>query len=120
MTDHAQGRRRLSRLALATSLVAGSAAAQEPGAGAQDLAKKLSNPVASLISVPFQQNFDFGLGPVADDGNTGVKSTLNIQPVVPLEIGEDWTLILRTILPVITQDDVRASGSSESGLGDVL
>lgn len=82
-----------------------------------DLAKKLANPISDLISVPFQSNLDFGVGP----GN-GTKSTTNIQPVIPFGINEDWNLITRTILPVIDQEGLAASGDSldEFGLGDTL
>jgi hypothetical protein len=69
------------------------------------LAKQLSNPVAALISVPFQLNYDSGYGSGSD------KWTLNIQPVVPISISDDWNMISRTILPVITQGD--------TGLGDI-
>lgn len=80
-----------------------------------DLAQKLSNPVASLISVPFQFNYDSGYGPL-----NGHKSTLNIQPVIPISINEDWNVISRTIIPVIAQDDVAGDSGSQFGLGDVL
>lgn len=69
---------------------------------AAELAKQLSNPVASLISVPFQANYDTGVGPTDD----GWKFTLNVQPVVPISINEDWNVIVRTILPIIAQKDV--------------
>jgi hypothetical protein len=79
------------------------------------LALKLQNPVAALISVPFQSNFEWGGGPRSE----GFKYTLNIQPVIPISISEDWNLISRTILPVIEQDDV-VPNSSQAGLGDTL
>src|SRR5215467_14574850 len=86
-----------------------------PEGSAQELAKKLSNPVASLISVPFQSNFDFGLGPNED----GFRYTLNFQPVIPITLTPNWNLISRTILPVIHQSDVVGTGS-QTGLGDVV
>ncbi len=72
---------------------------------ADALAKQLSNPVAALISVPFQLNWDTGYD-AADD-----KWLLNIQPVVPISITDDWNMISRTILPVVTQGD--------TGIGDI-
>jgi hypothetical protein len=78
-----------------------------------ELAKKLSNPVAALISVPFQSNFEFGGGP----NNDGFRYTLNIQPVVPISLNTNWNLISRTILPIISQHDMVGT-SSQSGLGD--
>jgi len=80
-----------------------------------DLAKKLQNPVANLISLPFQNNWDFGIGPKA-----AMKYTLNIQPVIPFSVSEDWNVITRTILPYIyAEEPVKGFGNHE-GLGDTL
>jgi len=91
---------------------------QEPttaseSADSAELAKKLTNPVARRISVPFQFNYDEGFGP-----QDAFKLTLNIQPVVPLSLNEEWNLIIRTIVPVVYQDPPADGISSEFGLGD--
>jgi len=91
------------------------AAGNNEAAKADELAMKLQNPIASLISVPFQSNFDFGGGPA---GN-GFQFKMNLQPVIPISLNQDWNLISRTILPVVSQDDIIGS-SSQSGLSDAL
>jgi len=82
---------------------------------AEELAKKLSNPVAAMISVPFQFNYDEDLG--AADGS---QFRLNFQPVVPISISENWNLISRTIIPIIDQSDIFPGAGSQSGVGDVV
>ncbi len=102
----------------------------------EELAKKLQNPIASLISVPFQNNFDFGGG----YNDQAFRYTLNFQPVIPISLGPDWNIISRTILPFIQQNGVipraelrnagavaagtelpriKLSPTSQTGLGDI-
>ncbi|NOV23245.1 transporter [Cupriavidus necator] len=82
----------------------------------EELAKKLSNPVAALVSVPFQFNYDRGIGPARD----GERWTMNFQPVVPVSLSEDWNLISRTIVPVTYQSSITPGSGSQAGLGDTV
>jgi hypothetical protein len=81
---------------------------------AEELAKKLSNPVASLISVPLQFNHDSDIGSAK-----GSRSFINVQPVVPISLNAEWNLISRTIVPLIDQKDIAGRSGSQSGLGDI-
>jgi hypothetical protein len=78
------------------------------------LAKEAQNPVAKLISVPFQNNFNFNVGP-----NNVTQYVLNVQPVVPFSLGEDWNLITRTVMPIINQPSAAPGAPSAFGLGDI-
>ena len=96
-------------------LAAPAGAQDAPADAAAELAKKLANPIASLISVPMQYNYDEGYGPDED----GSVNRLNVQPVIPLSLNDDWNLITRTIVPLIDQNDVPMPGMDASGLGDI-
>ena len=88
-------------------------AQETPGTSAQELADKLSNPVANMISVPFQNNIDYGIGQ-----HNGSKYTINIQPVIPFVLSPHLNLITRYILPLVDQRDVSGENTSEFGLSD--
>ena len=103
-----------TRILVAVALVASAPTARSE-TGAADLAQELTNPIADLVTVPIQMNFDDGIGP-ADDGS---KLTTNVQPVIPFDIGENWNLVTRTIVPVTYQNDIFPGAGSQFGLGDI-
>ena len=79
-----------------------------------ELAKKTQNPVSDLISVPFQNNFNFGVGPDDD-----LQYVLNIQPVYPMNLSENWNWIHRAIIPFIDQPELAPGIGDEFGLRDI-
>jgi hypothetical protein len=85
------------------------------GGDAAELAKKLSNPIASMISIPMQYNADFNAG-VSGHAH---RSYLNVQPVIPFTLNADWNLITRTIIPIVYQEELAPGQGTNTGLGDV-
>jgi len=83
--------------------------------GDAELAMKLTNPVADLVTIPIQMNYDRNIGP-RDEGR---KLQTNIQPVIPFKVNANWNLITRTIVPIIYQDDIAPGKGSQFGAGDI-
>ncbi len=100
-------------LVMLASMPATAARAQSDDAA--ELAKKLSNPIASLINVPVQYNYDEYGG--ANDG--AEVSSVSMQPVIPFALNEKWNLITRTIVPLVDQQDFPFAAMNETGLGDI-
>jgi hypothetical protein len=109
-------------LAMAESEPAGGGAAaadtkedeDQGGLSQEELAKLAQNPVANLLSFPFQNNFNFGVGP-----NHVTQYVMNFQPVIPITLNENWNLITRWILPTINQPSPAPGIRSAFGLGDL-
>ncbi len=97
----------------AVALVAGAPAAAEMSA--EELAKLAQNPVGNLISLPFQNNTNFNVGP-----DSGTQNILNIQPVIPISISGEWNIITRTIVPVISMPALGPGTEREDGIGDTV
>jgi hypothetical protein len=102
------------RLAVATALVLVAITAQAE-MSATELAKLAQNPVGNLISVPFQNNTNFNVGPY-----NGTQNILNIQPVIPIEVNKEWNIITRTIVPVISQPQLSPTTDRTNGIGDTV
>src|SRR5271156_4854399 len=107
----------LSSTLLAASFLSFGAAAQSATSAppteddTTELAKKLQNPIGDLYSIPFQNNTNFNAGP-----NKGTQDILNIQPVIPIHITEDWNVITRTILPLVWSPSLQPAQSVPFGL----
>jgi hypothetical protein len=115
-----KGRELFAPLMVVFLLAALSAQAAEPPQSTtqqtsdEELVKETQNPVADLITVPLQNNFNFGTGSKNRTVYVG-----NIQPVIPIHITEDWNLITRTIMPIINQPSLFQGTGSATGLGDI-
>ncbi len=103
---------RVATLSIALALAASSAHAEM---SAEELAKLAQNPVGNLISVPFQNNTNFNVGP-----ENGTQNILNIQPVIPISVNSDWNIITRTIVPVIWNPSLGPTIPSKDGVGDTV
>jgi hypothetical protein len=79
-----------------------------------ELAKKLSNPISDLVSLPFQFNWENGIGSLDE-----TRYILNIQPVMPFSLNQDTNLIVRVIAPIVSQPPAVA-GVPVSGVSDIL
>ncbi|MGX1305693.1 hypothetical protein AB7M35_000413 [Amorphus suaedae] len=84
------------------------------GSSAQDLQVAAQNPIAAMVSVPFQENLYWG------GGLDKPLSVLNIQPVIPVSFNERWNVIFRPILPLISAPGALPGDNRENGLGDLL
>jgi len=107
--SHSCSRAILAPIAIVVLLLSSSAWAADA-----DLARAAQNPIADMISLPFQNNTNFNVGPLEKTQNI-----LNIQPVYPVNLNEEWNLITRTIVPLISQPAFTPSQDREFGLGDI-
>ena len=104
-------RKTLKLAALAALMTSSTLVAAEVEA----LAKAAQNPIASMISLPFQNNTNLNIGP-----NDETQNILNIQPVWPFAINDDWNVITRTIIPVVSQPDIFTGEGRVNGIGDTV
>src|SRR5712691_879080 len=100
--------------AILTILSVASIAAATEEESATELARKTQSPVAELISVPFESDFNFNNGT-----RNATTYVLNVQPIIPFHLNKDWNLITRTILPIINEPSSFSTGGSAFGLGDI-
>jgi hypothetical protein len=115
---------KIGAILLAQSVLSLGAGAQStapnpaPDAGSGDdataLAKKLQNPIGDLYSFPFQNNANFNTGP-----HKGTQDILNVQPVIPIHITDDWNIITRTILPLVWQPSLLPARTVPFGTGPI-
>ncbi len=104
----------LSRLAALFAVSVMTVSGAHAALSAEELAKLAQNPVGNLISIPFQNNTNLNVGP-----GKGNQNILNIQPVVPISVNDDWNIITRTIIPVISNPAFSATTERVNGVGDI-
>ena len=104
-----------NRIQVQTRQAHGAAPAEEDhSAEAADVAKQLSNPIANMVSIPFQFNWQVHIAPF-----DSTRSLLNVQPVVPITLNDNWNLIMRFILPFLGEPATSLDGFPESGTSDI-
>jgi len=101
-------------LASAATAYEGDGVVESGESKAEELRRAAQNPMADLMSLPFQNNTNFEFGPLEKTQNV-----TNIQPVIPFRLTDDWLLISRTIAPLIYQPEFFDGQGSEFGLGDI-
>lgn len=117
LRDQSVTTRRWLYLAMLMTLlfaVVGTGSSAQASESESELAKKTQNPVADLISIPFQNNINFGIGP-----HNRMQNLLNVQPVIPMKLNSEWNLVTRSILPIIKQPNLATSSDSIWGIGDL-
>ncbi len=105
--------RNITIIGAVSIFLASSGIAAADGSG-PSLQEQAQNPIASLISVPFQSNWFFGTGEL-----DRMQYVMNVQPVYPATLSDDWNLIIRPIVPIINKPKMFAGDTSEFGLGDI-
>jgi hypothetical protein len=79
----------------------------------QTLARAAKNPLANLVNVQFLYDANLGVG-AADK----TQHVLTFQPVIPFAVSDDWSIITRTILPLIAQPGMAPGEGWTNGRGD--
>jgi len=105
---------RLGIQLLLVCLSSGSLASLARAENSSDIAKQAQNPIASLISVPFQNSTTFGVGE-----HGGTADALLVEPVIPVTLSPDWNLVTRTIVPLVDEPSLAPGLGDVGGLGDI-
>ena len=90
-------------------------APQERPLSEEQVLQRLANPLAALASFSLTADFDYHIGPLEE----GHRTTMSVQPQVPLSLGEEWNIVSRTILPVIYQEETFPGAGNQFGVGDL-